>query len=77
MGYMQRAEHIQNCLANGKSQGSAADNHFFLDAIEVVKLAVEADNTQDYEAALPLYLRALNLFMSGLKCENNPTGMEF
>lgn len=40
-------------------------------ATEIVKQAIEADNAGDYEKALPLYRRALEYFLTGLKYETN------
>jgi hypothetical protein len=39
-----------------------------------VKHAIDADQRGEYEEALPLYRRALEHFMIGLKYETNPTG---
>jgi hypothetical protein len=41
-------------------------------AVEIVKQAIEADQTGDYERALSLYKRSLEYFMTGLKYEQNP-----
>lgn len=51
-------------------------NQFTPQAVEIVKQAIEADTAGDYERALPLYKRALEYFMMGLKYEQNPTGNE-
>lgn len=49
---------------------SAMDNSKFYDeAITIVKEAIEADQKKDWEKALGLYLKALDRFQSGLKCE--------
>jgi vacuolar protein-sorting-associated protein 4 len=42
-------------------------NTFIPQAVEIVKLAIEADTAQDYEKAYPLYKKALEHFMIGLK----------
>ena len=44
-------------------------------AVGIVKHAIDADTRGDYEEALPLYRRALEHFMMGLKYEQNPAGM--
>ena len=49
-------------------------NQFIPQAVEIVKQAIEADNAGEYEKALPLYKRALEYFMTGLKYEQNPAG---
>lgn len=41
-------------------------------AVDIVKQAIEADQTGDYERALSLYKRSLEYFMTGLKYEQNP-----
>jgi hypothetical protein len=51
-------------------------NQFVAQGVEVVREAIDADNGGDYERALPLYKRALEYFMTGLKYEQNPAGME-
>ena len=50
-------------------------NQFIPQAVEVVRQAIEADNAGEYERALPLYKRALEYFITGLKYEQNPAGM--
>jgi vacuolar protein-sorting-associated protein 4 len=40
-------------------------------AAEIVRQAIEADQAQDYEKALPLYRRALEYFLTGIKYETN------
>ena len=49
-------------------------NTFIPTAVGIVKAAIEADTRGDYEEALPLYRRALEQFMYGLKYEQNPAG---
>ena len=49
-------------------------NTFIPQAVEIVKLAIEADTAGEYEKALPLYRRSLEYFMTGLKYEQNPAG---
>ena len=50
-------------------------NQFIPQAAEIVKEAIEYDQAGNYEKALPLYRRALEYFMTGLKYETNPTGI--
>jgi vacuolar protein-sorting-associated protein 4 len=47
-------------------------NTFIPQAVEIVKQAIEADSAGEYEKSLPLYRRALEYFMMGLKYEQNP-----
>jgi vacuolar protein-sorting-associated protein 4 len=47
-------------------------SQFIPQAAEIVKQAIEADVAGEYEKALPLYRRALEYFMTGLKYEPNP-----
>lgn len=49
------------------------NNTFIPQAVEIVKQAIDFDNLGEYEKALPLYRRALEYFMTGLKYEQNPT----
>lgn len=46
-------------------------NQLIPQATEIVKQAIEADNAQDYDKALPLYRRALEYYMTGIKYETN------
>lgn len=55
-------------------QKKEMQNQFIPQAVEIVKQAIDADNAGDYEKALPLYKRALEYFMTGLKYEQNPAG---
>lgn len=48
-------------------------NNFINQAVEVVKQAIDLDNAGEYEKALPLYRRALECFVLGLKYEQNPS----
>ena len=48
-------------------------NEFIPKGIDIVKQAIEADNKGEYEAALGLYKKSLEYFMTGLKYEKNPT----
>lgn len=50
-----------------------AELTFIPKAIDLVKLAVAADNEEDYERALSLYKQSLEYFMTGLKYEKNDT----
>lgn len=52
------------------------DNQFIPQAVDIVKQAIQADNAGDYEKALPLYKRALEYFMTGLKYEKNPAARD-
>lgn len=45
-------------------------------AIDIVKKAIDADNTTEYEKAYQLYYQALELFMLALKWEKNPKSKE-
>lgn len=45
------------------------DNQFIEKGIEIVKDAVEADNSKKYNEALILYKKSLEHFMIGLKCK--------
>mmetsp|Transcript_8876 Transcript_8876/g.20711 ORF Transcript_8876/g.20711 Transcript_8876/m.20711 type:complete len:467 (-) Transcript_8876:422-1822(-) len=47
-------------------------NTFISQGIDIVKLAIEADNAHDYETALTHYKKCLEYFMTGLKHEKNP-----
>ena len=49
-------------------------NQFIPQAAEIVKEAIEYDQAGNYEKALPLYRKALEYFMTGLKYETNPAG---
>jgi vacuolar protein-sorting-associated protein 4 len=51
-------------------------NTFTDQGIAVVKEAIQADNDQDYEKALMLYKRALEVFMTGVKYEKNETSKQ-
>lgn len=53
------------------------DNTFIPKAIDTVKDAIEADNSQEYETALALYKKALEYFVTGLKYETNPVSLSF
>ena len=53
----------------------SGSNSFIPTAIGIVKHAIDADQRGEYEEALPLYRRALEHFMIGLKYETNPTGL--
>ncbi|KAH8071429.1 hypothetical protein JL721_4407 [Aureococcus anophagefferens] len=46
--------------------------NFIKQGIEVVSEAIQADKDEDYERALQLYKRALEVFMTGVKYEKNP-----
>lgn len=48
------------------------NSNFINQAVDIVKLAIEADNAGEIEKALPLYQRALDYFLLGLKYEQNP-----
>ena len=48
------------------------ENNFIDQAIELVQKAVEADNQEDFDKALPLYRDALDRFTLALKYEKNP-----
>jgi vacuolar protein-sorting-associated protein 4 len=48
------------------------NSNFIPQAVEIVKQAIEADNAGELEKALPLYQRALDYFVTGLKYEQNP-----
>lgn len=52
------------------------NNQFIPQAVEIVAQAIAADNAQEYDKALPLYRRALEYFMTGLKYEKNPAAKE-
>ena len=43
--------------------------NFTQKGIEVMKQAVAADNSKDYETALRLYISGIDYFMTSLKCE--------
>ena len=45
-------------------------------AIDEVKKAIAADNSQDYEKAYTLYYQSLEMFMLALKWEKNPKSKE-
>jgi vacuolar protein-sorting-associated protein 4 len=49
------------------------NSNFIQQAVDIVKQAIEADNAGEIEKALPLYQRALDHFVLGLKYEQNPT----
>lgn len=49
------------------------ENNLINSAIEIVTLAIEADNKNDYEKAMSLYRDALARFTMGLKYEKNET----
>ena len=49
---------------------------FIKQGIEVVSEAIAADKAEDYERALSLYRRALEVFMTGVKYEKNPAARE-
>jgi vacuolar protein-sorting-associated protein 4 len=48
------------------------NSNFIPQAVDIVKQAIEADNAGELEKALPLYQRALDYFVTGLKYEQNP-----
>lgn len=48
-----------------------SDAQFIPKAVELVKEAVELDNNDDLEKALPLYKKALEYFITGMKYEKN------
>lgn len=52
------------------------ENQFIPQAVEIVKQAIAADQAGDYEKALPLYKRALEYFMTGMKYERNPAARD-
>ena len=45
--------------------------NFIKQAVEIVTEAIAADNAEDYERALGLYKRSLEVFMTGVKYEKN------
>mmetsp|Transcript_13376 Transcript_13376/g.40497 ORF Transcript_13376/g.40497 Transcript_13376/m.40497 type:complete len:465 (+) Transcript_13376:43-1437(+) len=45
--------------------------NFIKQAVEIVTEAIAADNAEDYEKALGLYKRSLEVFMTGVKYEKN------
>mmetsp|Transcript_14438 Transcript_14438/g.31821 ORF Transcript_14438/g.31821 Transcript_14438/m.31821 type:complete len:455 (-) Transcript_14438:205-1569(-) len=47
-------------------------NNFLPQAVDIVKQAINHDNLGEYEKALGSYRRALDLFMTALKYEQNP-----
>jgi vacuolar protein-sorting-associated protein 4 len=49
------------------------NSNFIQQAVDIVKQAIDADNAGEIEKALPLYQRALDHFVLGLKYEQNPT----
>ena len=51
-------------------------SNFIKQGIEVVSEAIQADKDEDYERALQLYKRALEVFMTGVKYEKNPAARE-
>eukprot|EP00949_MAST-11_sp_MAST-11-sp1_P003729 g3729.t1 len=51
-------------------------NNFMRQAVEAVTRAIEEDNAKNYEAALPLYMKSLDIFMMALKYEKNPAAKE-
>lgn len=50
-------------------------NNFIPQGVTEVTKAIQLDNDGDYEKALPSYKRALEYFTTGLKYEQNPTGL--
>jgi vacuolar protein-sorting-associated protein 4 len=56
--------------------GMADANATLKSAMEVVNQAITADNEQQYEKALSLYKRALEIFVVVLKWEKNPKTKE-
>lgn len=44
------------------------ENKFIPQAIEIVTLAINEDNSKNYEEAFRLYKKALEHFMVGVKC---------
>lgn len=48
------------------------NSNFIPQGVDIVKQAIEADNAGELEKALPLYQRALDYFVTGLKYEQNP-----
>ena len=52
------------------------ENQFTPQAVEIVKQAIAADQAGDHEKALPLYKRALEYFLMGMKYEKNPAALE-
>jgi len=52
------------------------NSNFIKQGIEIVSQAIEADQASDYEKALGLYKRALEVFMTGVKYEKNPAARE-
>uniref|UniRef100_A0A7S3K4J8 vesicle-fusing ATPase n=1 Tax=Aureoumbra lagunensis TaxID=44058 RepID=A0A7S3K4J8_9STRA len=51
-------------------------NNFIKQGVEVVSEAIAADNAEEYEKALGLYKRALEVFMTGVKYEKNPAARD-
>ena len=49
------------------------NSNFINEAVDIVKLAIEADNAGELDKAYQLYQRALDRFVLGLKYEQNPT----
>jgi vacuolar protein-sorting-associated protein 4 len=49
------------------------NSDFITQAVAIVKDAVDFDNAGDYEKAYPLYKRALEYFLTGIKYEKNPS----
>lgn len=50
--------------------------NFIKQGIEVVSEAIAADKNEEYEKALQLYRRALEVFMTGVKYEKNPAARD-
>lgn len=50
-----------------------SNSTFIQQGIAVVSEAIKADNDKEYEKALGLYKRSLELFMTGVKYEKNPS----
>ncbi|KAJ8602640.1 hypothetical protein CTAYLR_004108 [Chrysophaeum taylorii] len=50
--------------------------NFIKQGVEIVSEAIAADNAEEYEKALGLYKRALEVFMTGVKYEKNPSARD-
>lgn len=42
--------------------------NFIAQGVDIVKLAIEADNRSEYAQAYQLYQKSLDYFVTGLKC---------
>lgn len=50
---------------------------FFPKGVELVQQAIKKDEAKQFDSALPLYTRAIEYFLTGLKCINYNISLQY